>query len=97
MAVDEDRTRYPDERLDDKFDVIARELEALRGLPQQVGRIAEAQNQTNGRLDRMRADAIEDTTVLRNAIDRVGAVQAGFFSALLVAIIAAVIVIAVAL
>jgi hypothetical protein len=96
-VVADERTRFPDDRLEDKFKVIERDLEALRGLPAAVSMLAEAQAQTNGRLDRMRADQIEDTTVLRAAIDRVGAVQAGFFSALLVAIIAGVIILAVAL
>lgn len=95
MATDDDRTRYPDERLDDRFGDIRQDLEDLRHLPRAVSELAEAQRQTNARLDRMRADQIEDTTVLRGAIDRIGAVQAGFFSALLVAVIAGIIVLAV--
>ena len=97
MAVDE-RSRYTDERLDDKFGSVDEQLRALREMPAlvaalsvQLQSLAVTVNENtigvNARLDRMRADQIEDSAILREDNRQTNRVLLGFLSALLVAMI----------
>lgn len=97
-----DRTRFSDDRLDDRFKAIDSDLDSMRGLPAQVSALAAQvgalastvganQLMINERLDRMRADEAEHVAVLREDTRQVNRVVIGFLSSLLVAMVGCII------
>lgn len=108
MGLEEDRTRYPDDRLDDKFDGIREDLRAVKEVPAQVSalsaqvqslstKVADNHIATNARFDRMREDQSADTAVLREDNRQVSRVLTGFLSALLVTMVGCIITVIVVL
>jgi hypothetical protein len=100
--MDDPRSEYSDRRLDREFSGIDKKLDALGTIPMQVSALATQVSQMDERLGRMREDALlaekraeDDDTDLRAEVRRIGATVTGFLTALLVAVIAGVIVLAV--
>ena len=56
--MEESRSRYTDERLDDKFETVQSELIAMKRIPETVGRLVE-------RVDNVRQDTQEAHDALR--------------------------------
>ncbi len=85
-----DRVKYTDDLLDEKFVSIDRRLGDLRALPASFERISVAVDALAREVASLRTDVHEDVSILREDTRQTSRVLLGFLSALLVAMIGAI-------
>lgn len=86
-----ERGKYTDDLLDEKFVAIDRRLGDLRSLPQAFSALAQSLDGLTREVGQLRADAHEDMGILREDTRQVSRVLLGFLTALLIAMIAAIV------
>ena len=86
-----ERVKYSDDLLDEKFVSIDRRLGDLRGMPANFERMSVALESLAREVGQLRNDAHEDINILRDDTRQVSRVLLGFLTALLVAMMAAII------
>ena len=87
----DERSKYTDPLLDEKFTSIDRRLGDLRDLPRSFAALAAAVEGLTREVAQLRNDAHEDMSILRDDTRQTSRVLLGFLSALLVAMVGAIV------
>lgn len=93
----DDRVKYTDDLLDERFVSIERRLGDVRGLPASFERLSTGVEALAREVQQLRTDFHEDMSVQREDTRQVSRVLLGFLTALLVAMLGAILAVVVVL